>query len=114
MDTKLIIKENRSHDKIFLNEKYDSAILWINHTTGSVIYSLTMLIQIDIEDMGREGLLEYMPEGQSLIQFLSNNFLQFFETLQELKECMFPLNSFFNEYISVQMYNLCLTDHKPI
>jgi hypothetical protein len=83
MDTKLIIKENRSHDKIFLNEKYDSAILWINHTTGSVIYSLTMLIQIDIEDMGREGLLEYMPEGQSLIQFLSNNFLQFFEILQK-------------------------------
>ena len=90
MDTRLEIKENRSRNKIFLNEKYDSAILWINHATGSVIYSLTILIHIDIEDLERERLLEYMPDGQNLIQFLSDNFLQFFETLQELKGCIPP------------------------
>jgi hypothetical protein len=90
MDTRLIIKEDRSRNKIFLNEKYDSAILWINHTTGSVIYSLTMLIHTDIEDLGREGLLEYMPEGQRLIQFLSNNFLLFFEILQKTAEGIPP------------------------
>jgi hypothetical protein len=62
MNTRIIIKEDISHDKIFLNKKYDSAILWVNHTTGSVIYSLTMLIHIDIKDLGSEGLLEYMPK----------------------------------------------------
>lgn len=90
MNTRLIIKEDSSHAKIFLNKKYNSAILWVNHATGSVIYSLTMLIQIDIEHMGREELLDYMPEGQSLIQFLSDSFLEFFETFQELEDGIPP------------------------
>jgi len=85
-----LIKTERYEDSIFLNEKYDSAIMWVNSETSSVIYSLTMLVQIDKEDMGNEGLLDYLPDGQELFQFLSDNFCHFCEGLQEMEEGIPP------------------------
>ena len=90
MNCTKIIKTERYEDSIFLNEKYNSAILWINNETGSVNYSLSMLVQIDTEDMGNEGLIEYLPDGQDLFQFLIDNFCHFFEGLQEMEEGIPP------------------------
>ena len=77
-------------DSIFLNEKYDSAIMWVNYETSSVIYSLSILVQIDTEDMGNEGLLDYLPDGQDLFQFLTENFCHFFELLQKMEQGIPP------------------------
>ena len=86
MNSTKLIKTESYEDSIFLNEKYDSAIMWVNYETGSVIYSLTILVQIDMEDMGNEGLLDYLQDEQDLFQFLSDNFCDFFEGLQKMVE----------------------------
>ena len=83
-------------DSIFLNEKYDSAIMWVNYETSSVIYSLSMSVQIDKEDMGNEGLLGYLPDGHDLLQFLTENFCHFFEVFQEI-ETGIPPTIFFDK-----------------
>ena len=90
MNSKKFIRTGISEDSIFLNEKYDSAIMWVNYETSSVIYSLSALVQIDKEDMGNEGLLDYLPDGQDLLQFLTENFCHFFEVLQEMEEGIPP------------------------
>lgn len=83
-------------DSIFLNEKYDSAIMWVNYETCSVIYSLSILVQIDAEDMGNEGLLEYLPDGQDLFQLLTESFCHFFEVLHEMGQGIPPTILFDN------------------
>ena len=90
MNSTKLFRTERSEDSIFINEKYDSAIMWVNYETGSVIYSLTTLVQIDAEDLENEGFLDYFQFGQDLFQFLSDNFCDFFEELQKMKEGIPP------------------------
>jgi hypothetical protein len=90
MKTTILTRAERYEDSIFLNEKYDSAIMWVNSETSSVIYSLTMLVQIDTEDMVNEGFLDYLQVGQDLFQFLSDNFCDFFKGLQKMEEGIPP------------------------
>ena len=79
---KLLPKEGFK-ETIFLNPKYDPAILKIDIETGSVIYSLTKLVQIDIEDFENEDGLEYLSTQQELLLFIKDNFCDFFEELQK-------------------------------
>jgi len=90
MNNSKLMKKERSEDPIFLNRKYDSAIMWVNYKIGSVIYSLTRLVKIDMEDMGNEGLLIYLQDEQDLFQFLSDNFCDFFEELQKREDGIPP------------------------
>jgi hypothetical protein len=85
-----LFKTESYEDSIFLNEKYDSAIMWINNETGSVIYSLNLLVQIDMEDIVNEGLQDYLYDKQDSSQFLSDNFCDFFEELQKLEKGIPP------------------------
>jgi len=96
MNSTKFMRKGIFEDSVFLNEKYDSAIMWVNSETRSVIYSLSILVQIDKEDMENEGLLDYLPDGQDLFQFLTESFCHFFEVLQEMEEGI-PPTIFFNK-----------------
>ena len=80
----------RYGQSIFLNEKYNPAILWVNSENGTVIYSQTMLLQIDMEDMRNEGLLDYLPDRQDLLRFLTENFCDYFKDLKDREEGIPP------------------------
>jgi len=90
MNSTKLIKTERYEDSFFLKVKYDSAIMWVNYETGSVIYSLNRLVQIETEDMGNAGLLDYLQDEQDLFQFLSDNFCDFFEGLQKMEDGIPP------------------------
>lgn len=77
-------------ESIFLNQKYDSALLYADYETGSVIYSLTKLVQIDLEDLENEGFFDYLPDRQEMFHFLIENFCDFFKELQKRKDGIPP------------------------
>lgn len=85
-----LVKKELYKDPIFLNGIYDSAAWGVNSDTGSVLYSLTRLIQIEMEIMGNEGLLDYLQDEQDLFQLLSDNFCNLFEDLQKRRDGIPP------------------------
>jgi hypothetical protein len=77
-------------NRVFLNERYDPAILGVENVTGSIIYSLSLLIQIEMWDLESDDLLEGLVSKGDLQRFLSGSFLDFFSDLHDTADGVAP------------------------
>ena len=75
---------------VFLNEKYDSAILGVDYVTESIIYSLKRLIRIDIKELESDNLFRDLVDKDDLHRFLSGSFLDLFSDLHDTAEGVAP------------------------
>lgn len=78
-------KNVHSKESIYLNTVYDSAIVEINRVTRSVTYSLSKLITIEISDLHNYSYANRLINHDLLIQFLRENFSDFFSELQSMR-----------------------------
>jgi hypothetical protein len=75
---------------VFLNERYDPAILGVDNVTGSIIYSLSLLIQIEMWLLEGDDLLEGLVSKGDLHRFLSGSFLDLFSDLHDTADGVAP------------------------
>lgn len=75
---------------IFLNKRYDPAILGVNYVTGSIIYSLKKLILIEIKDLEGDELFNNLVDKDDLYRFLTGSFQDFFTDLDGTAEPIAP------------------------
>jgi hypothetical protein len=60
------MKKETFKNSIFLEEKYDSAIMGVNYMTDSIIYSLDRLIYLEMEKNVKEGLADDLRDPENL------------------------------------------------
>ena len=85
-----LVQKSDYNSSVFLNEKYDPAILGVDYVTESIIYSLKILIQIDILELEEDSLFRDLVDNGELWRFLSESFIDLFSDLHDTADGVAP------------------------
>ena len=85
-----LIKKGGYEYSIFMNQVYDSAIMGVDLVTCSVIYSLSKLVYIDMEEMENEGLPDDLMDRQVLFHFIVECFFDLISDIRDSEDGIPP------------------------
>ncbi len=86
-----LMKNDEYEYSLFLNEIYDPAIMGFDNLTGSVIYSLRILVCIDMKVMENNGLTDDFTDHHVLFHFLSECFFDLISDLHNREDQIPPI-----------------------